>query len=254
MVLRNLQATQLGGYSECAGGLLSQLETCWQWKLRRVQIKSRARCIGSWKVELYTRKKYGRRRMPATFDSMVVDGRRLSNDEIYGSGSRLVLGKAIISGTGSPSLVGLAIISGTEDHNNQCFHQRVMIPFKLRDAPSGTIVMFIDLITDFGQMEPEEPQNQLEYASPSNLVPAAEHEEPVNELEYAARYMNLELVFNGTIAPQVLIDGRFSFHETEQGVPALRFGVEFALRRVLTKQKFILIPNTSTRVLRECLG
>ncbi|KAJ7339097.1 hypothetical protein DFH08DRAFT_812492 [Mycena albidolilacea] len=82
-----------------------------------------------------------------------------------------------------------------------------------------------DLITDFGttvQMEPKEPQYQLEYVSPryeGNLVPAADHEdsEPVNELEYAARYMNVELVFNGTIAPQVLIDDRSSFHETEQG-------------------------------------
>ncbi|KAF8175741.1 hypothetical protein K438DRAFT_1771025 [Mycena galopus ATCC 62051] len=46
----------------------------------------------------------------------------MSNNEIYGSGSRLVLGKAIISGTRSPSLVGLVIISGTEDLNNQYLH------------------------------------------------------------------------------------------------------------------------------------
>ncbi|KAJ7824021.1 hypothetical protein B0H14DRAFT_2597530 [Mycena olivaceomarginata] len=74
-----------------------------------------------------------------------------------------------------------------------------------------------DLITDFGttvQMEREEPQYQLEYVSPRY---EGKHEEPVNKLEYAARYMNLELVFNGTIAPQVLIDSRSSFHETEQG-------------------------------------
>ncbi|KAJ7300785.1 hypothetical protein DFH08DRAFT_946293 [Mycena albidolilacea] len=89
-----------------------------------------------------------------------------------------------------------------------------------------TIVMFngTDLSTDFGttvQMEPEEPQYRLEYFI-TDLVPAAEHEEPVNELEYAVKYepgtfVPQELVFNGTIAPQVLIDSRSCFHETEQG-------------------------------------
>ncbi|KAJ7896347.1 hypothetical protein B0H14DRAFT_2558260 [Mycena olivaceomarginata] len=45
--------------------------------------------------------------------------------------------------------------------------------------------------SDFGttvQMEPEEPEYQLEYAGPryeGNPVPATEYEEPVNELEYA---------------------------------------------------------------------
>ncbi|KAF8200560.1 hypothetical protein K438DRAFT_1758769 [Mycena galopus ATCC 62051] len=34
-------------------------------------------------------------------------------------------------------------------------------------------------------------------------------------LNMRARYMNLEFVFNGTIAPQILIEGRSSFHETE---------------------------------------
>ncbi|KAJ6613714.1 hypothetical protein B0H10DRAFT_1951234 [Mycena sp. CBHHK59/15] len=99
----------------------------------------------------------------------------------------------------------------------------------------------IDLITDFGttvQMEPEEPEYQLEYAGPryeGNPIPAAEYEEPVNELEYAGpiseadsgTFVPQEFVFNGTISPQVLIDGRSSFHETESPLNSLldSFGV-----------------------------
>ncbi|KAJ7893666.1 hypothetical protein B0H14DRAFT_2559651 [Mycena olivaceomarginata] len=70
------------------------------------------------------------------------------------------------------------------------------------------------------QMEAEEPEYQLEYAGPryeGNPVPATEYEEPVNELEYAGpiyepdsgTFVPQEFVFNGTIAPQILIDGRF---------------------------------------------